>query len=153
MHLKTEEAIIQGCDGDKGAYLLHIELAKPRELQIGRLGKRRFKRGHYVYTGSALNGLSARIARHRRRTKKTHWHVDYLLRDAILRSYRKVPSGERQECLLNSAVAEHAQATMQVPGFGASDCSCDSHLTHFERPPALRQFRAEPPADGVEKTA
>ena len=47
-------------------------------LQIGSLGEREFRAGHYVYVGSAARGLEARIARHGRLRKKMHWHFVYL---------------------------------------------------------------------------
>ncbi len=51
-------------------------------MGVGRLGKREFDAGLYVYTGSALNSLPGRVGRHLRKLKKKHWHIDYLIADA-----------------------------------------------------------------------
>ena len=48
----------------KGSYILVIELKEEKIIQIGKLGKIHFKKGFYVYIGSALNGLEQRITRH-----------------------------------------------------------------------------------------
>ena len=64
---------------DSGAYLLLVRLSKASRITVGRLGTFAFPRGWYVYAGSAMRGLSGRIARHRRSRKERHWHIDYLL--------------------------------------------------------------------------
>ncbi|HSF57479.1 MAG TPA: DUF123 domain-containing protein [Candidatus Binatia bacterium] len=46
---------------------------------MGKLGDAVFPAGTYVYTGSAMKGLAARVKRHCSRKKKIHWHIDYLL--------------------------------------------------------------------------
>ena len=115
-------------------------------LRIGRLGTFDFPAGWYVYTGSAMNGLRARVARHlRRRTcppkppgrsrKRLHWHVDYLLRRARIADVILQPSPEREECRLNARIAALPGATIPVPGFGSSDCGCPAHLVRFSRRP------------------
>ena len=50
-----------------GVYQLHLRLAVAARLEIGRLGTYDFPAGRYIYTGSALSGLSRRLARHRAR--------------------------------------------------------------------------------------
>ncbi len=67
---------------ERGVCQLHLLIAKPARLKIGRLGVFLFPAGRYVYTGSALSGLNRRLARHQRQEKRLHWHIDYLLRHA-----------------------------------------------------------------------
>lgn len=91
---------------DRGTYALVIFLPRAQTIRVGALGAFKFPRGYYLYIGSALNGLSARVARHlanarrfdaqsmalrnlrgerlrqRRRGKKRFWHIDYLLEHA-----------------------------------------------------------------------
>lgn len=55
---------------DRGSYLVLLELAEPAEIETGSLGRIAFPAGWYVYAGSARKGLSARLARHKRRTGK-----------------------------------------------------------------------------------
>ncbi|MFQ3573788.1 MAG: DNA/RNA nuclease SfsA, partial [Thermodesulfovibrionales bacterium] len=66
---------------DRGCYLLLMYLEKTRPIKIGLKGEILFPSGFYVYVGSAKVGLQKRIARHRRRLKKLHWHIDYLTRE------------------------------------------------------------------------
>jgi len=63
----------------KGSYILLIKLLKDSEIKVGSLGTISFKKGFYVYVGSAMGGLEQRINRHLRKNKKTFWHIDYLL--------------------------------------------------------------------------
>ncbi len=120
-----------------GVYHLVIHLAKRTTLRVGRLGRFTFPAGCYVYTGSAMSGLEARLARHRRRRKKLHWHIDYLLRRAQLVDVVATPSTRNSECAHNRRVLGMADAEVVAPGFGSSDCRCPAHLVRFRSPPAL----------------
>jgi sugar fermentation stimulation protein A len=63
---------------DRGCYLLVLNNTRTFSKRIGALGEREFKKGYYVYAGSALKGLNSRIKRHMRKNKKIHWHLDYI---------------------------------------------------------------------------
>ena len=108
----------------KGSYVLLIYLEKDKEIQIGKLGKTAFKKGYYVYIGSALNGLEQRINRHLRNDKKTHWHIDYLLKIAKIDSVFYKQHNKKEEC----RIAKSFSKLKSVDGFGSSDCDCKSHL-------------------------
>ncbi|MCK4902633.1 MAG: GIY-YIG nuclease family protein, partial [Thermoplasmatales archaeon] len=82
----------------KGSYILLIELENDSKIQIGKLGDILFKKGFYVYIGSALNGLEQRINRHLRADKKLHWHIDYLLKSAKVDSVYYKENDQREEC-------------------------------------------------------
>lgn len=106
-------------------YQLHIRVAHPVRVEVGRFGTFDFPAGNYVYTGSARRNFEARIARHLRRDKTLRWHIDYLLAApgvAVLEVLRSMTP----ECELNRATP----GEIPVPGFGASDCrhGCASHL-------------------------
>ncbi|RLB63576.1 MAG: DNA/RNA nuclease SfsA, partial [Deltaproteobacteria bacterium] len=58
---------------DGGAYLLLLRLTRAHSVRIGKLGTRRFDAGYYLYVGSAMRNLTARINRHLRKTKTHHW--------------------------------------------------------------------------------
>lgn len=111
-----------------GIYQLYLRLGEPIRIQVGRLGTFDFLAGCYVYTGSALNGLEQRIARHRRREKRLHWHIDYLLAHAELERVLVFPTRERLECELNRRTMTDAGGQVIVRGFGSSDCRCRTHL-------------------------
>lgn len=122
---------------DKGSYLLGMRLDEDVLLAIGRLGRFAFPAGYYVYAGSARGpgGLSARLARHWRREKRFHWHVDYLLACVHLVEVWTAVSTQRLECVWAKAIMEMAGARVIVPRFGASDCRCPTHLIYFSRRP------------------
>ncbi len=118
----------------KGTYFLLIEVKKDLEVKVGALGNVPFKQGMYVYVGSGLKNLEARLDRHRKMSKGKsnvrRWHVDYLLshpRVELLDVYYK--KGEkREEC----KTAKHfAKLGKPVKGFGSSDCNCGSHLFYL----------------------
>ena len=132
---------------DRGAYCLLIHLRAEREVTIGRLGRFHFPEGYYLYYGSAMRGLAARIARHQRRAKKLRWHIDYLLALPAAKVVAAIPypsaSGEREECRLNRAVQQWPGMIVPVPGFGSSDCTsgCPAHLTYIEKSPITLSLR------------
>ena len=129
----------------KGSYILLVELATEKNALIGKLGYLFFPKAFYAYVGSAMNGLEARLARHLRKEKGLHWHIDYLLKEAKLLETILCPSEPfapchsegtkrpknlaqgkfRVECFLARALAKEFQS---IPGFGSSDCKCQSHL-------------------------
>ena len=110
-------------------YQLLIEVAGPLRLRIGRLGTFDFPAGVYVYTGSALRNLEARVKRHLSTAKKMHWHIDYLLAAPGVRVL-EVRRHADAECRVNQRVG----GEIAVPGFGASDCRarCGGHLQRLD---------------------
>ncbi|MGC8811996.1 MAG: GIY-YIG nuclease family protein [Candidatus Aenigmatarchaeota archaeon] len=117
----------------KGAYLLFIKLEKDERIKIGKLGSFDFKKGFYVYSGSALKNLEARVKRHAQKKKKFFWHIDYLLnsKKAKIVSILAIESKKRIECKLNKIVSSLPGAKFLVKKFGSSDCKCKSHLVYF----------------------
>jgi Uri superfamily endonuclease len=109
-------------------YQLEIDLAAPVRVAVGRLGVFDFPAGSYIYTGSARRNPEARVARHLRREKKLHWHIDYLLAAPGAR-VTGVVRHAGAECAVNRLVA----GARVAPGFGASDCraGCGSHLKYL----------------------
>ncbi len=110
----------------KGIYALIMHLPHPRKISIGSSRSPvRFSGGYYAYVGSAFGGISARVNRHLGNVKKRHWHIDYLLEEAPVTEVIIGETETRAEC----AVARALDAQFKsVPGFGASDCRCSSHL-------------------------
>ena len=108
-----------------------LRLRRARTIQVGRLGRFEFEAGYYVYTGSAMGGLEARLARHQRQRKKLWWHIDYLLRQAELVDVAAVPTSRRVECERNRWVLSLPGADIPVKGFGSSDCNCVTHLVRL----------------------
>ncbi len=114
---------------EAGAYLLILDLARPLRLDIKTLPGARLETGRYAYAGSARGpgGIRARVARHLRADKKTHWHIDRLTARARITDLRVFPGGS--ECELVARLLAQADTSVPVPGFGSSDCArCESHL-------------------------
>jgi sugar fermentation stimulation protein A len=111
---------------DKGSYLLVLKWKRKRNLQVGHLEKIPFPKGYYVYVGSAMKHLSARMARHTKKDKPVHWHIDYLTHEAECVIPMAVRSSQRLECDIAKALSTVME---QGPaGFGSSDCQCPTHL-------------------------
>lgn len=110
----------------KGSYFLYIFLSKKKRIRIGKLGILNFKKGNYIYVGSALNNLEKRIARHKRNKKKLHWHIDYLLKHANIKRVKRFYSNKKIECKLARKIKG-----IPIKNFGCSDCKCISHLFYI----------------------
>mgnify|MGYP002524245734 CR=1 FL=1 len=112
----------------KGCYCLIIEVDENQHLKIGRKLEIDFKKGFYVYIGSAMNSRESRVKRHLSKRKKLHWHVDYLLKnneitEVIYNLDKKV------ECDLSQQLVKNNK---YIKDFGCSDCDCESHLFYFK---------------------
>jgi Uri superfamily endonuclease len=117
-----------------GTYTLILSCANNARIQVGRLGTMQLQRGYYVYLGSALGpgGLRARIAHHQKLSTQPHWHIDHLRAHTRLRSVWLRYDGRRREHEWARAILKVKDATIPVPGYGASDCSCPSHVYFFK---------------------
>ena len=111
----------------KGVYCLVIKVKKDTNIEVGAIGNINFKKGTYVYVGSAQNSLEKRIKRHYSLNKKFHWHIDYLLDNPNVKIehalYKIAP--KKQECKI---AQELLKTEFPIKEFGCSDCNCKSHL-------------------------
>lgn len=138
----------------KGVYCLCISVEEELEIRVGTLGRLYFPPGRYIYIGSALNGLEARILRHMNTSlgihKVVHWHIDYLLKEALVRidSIYFLVTNEKKECALAAEVSKRGEP---IKGFGCSDCNCVSHLFRVEKCDFLSKFgmEARHPSDHI----
>ena len=112
-------------------YCLMIMLSTNSQITVGKLGKLDFKKGYYVYVGSALNSIEGRIKRHLKDEKKLFWHVDYLLNSSntIIKEVIFEDSSQKWECNIAMQISKKG---IPLKKFGCSDCKCDSHLFYFE---------------------
>lgn len=128
----------------RGTYALLLRLDTPHTIEVGALGAFDFPAGWYLYCGSAHGpgGLTARLARHRRRTdKRFHWHIDYVRAATELVEAWISSSEARQECDWAAAATRLPGANIVADGLGSSDCGCSSHLIHYTQRPELKMFR------------
>ncbi|MEJ5299672.1 MAG: DNA/RNA nuclease SfsA [Thermodesulforhabdaceae bacterium] len=122
---------------DRGSYLLLGFLPENLTLSVGSIGERFFRKGFYVYVGSAMNSLSQRINRHLRRKKSLHWHIDMLTPFLKKLTPLRIESSERLECLIAKRLCSIADST--VSRFGSSDCNCPGHLFWMISNPLYRE--------------
>lgn len=119
----------------KGTYLLHLKLNKTQHIRIGRIGNIRFKKGFYVYVGSARNGIIQRVSRHLKDKKKLFWHIDYFIdnNQASVESVFYTEDKDISECDIarNLGKGNFKNSIFPVRDFGCSDCSCESHFFYL----------------------
>ncbi|MFB6071463.1 MAG: DUF123 domain-containing protein [Halobacterium sp.] len=123
-----------------GTYTLLVSLPESATVEFGAAGARDLDSGWYAYTGSAFGaGGLARVERHRElaagERDARHWHVDYLLGHPAA-SIDAVYVTEREDVECETA-RRLADAATPVPGLGASDCDCDTHLAYASERSAL----------------
>lgn len=132
---------------DTGLYMVLLSNPGGR-VGVGAMGTITLDAGWYIYVGSARSGLTARVARHRRRgRKRMHWHIDYL-REAsrweeafLVREPLAEAPADNREAALAAAVEEIADGS--VPGFGSTDSPRASHLFYFTSDPRRRRAFVE----------
>ncbi len=122
-----------------GIYALEIRLDQDIRLDVGALGKVTFKKGTYVYVGSAQTNLEKRVQRHMRKEKKLFWHIDYLLSSnhAKITKVLHREEGKTAECEVAQELGKQGDP---VVGFGCSDCNCESHLFRLADSESLKGF-------------
>lgn len=116
---------------ERGCYLLIIRVSE--DIIVYTKSKSfSLKAGLYIYVGSAFikGGLYTRVRRHLKKSKKTHWHIDYLTAEPSVSivGFYAIPWRGDKDCeqFLASALLRKFKS---VVGFGATDKRRDSsHL-------------------------
>ncbi|MBN1119700.1 MAG: GIY-YIG nuclease family protein [Anaerolineae bacterium] len=113
-----------------GTYVLIVEVDGAFRGQVGKLGEVVLPEGIYAYVGSAhgSGGLRARVLRHLRADKCLHWHIDTLTELYPVREVWVTMSPDRLECRWSRLLENLPGIDVPAPGFGSSDCDCQSHL-------------------------
>jgi len=107
-------------------YILWITLDKDIQTKIGRLGRINFKKGVYLYVGSAKENFQARIERHLVKKKRIFWHIDYLLFLNCTKIKQIWTTNKDKECKIAQFLYKKGYSFLNR--FGSSDCNCRSHL-------------------------
>jgi Uri superfamily endonuclease len=130
-------------DSRPGTYALILVSSTGQPVQVGKRGRLIVRPGFYVYVGSAFGpgGLGARVARHCREQKRLRWHIDYLRAAAAPDEVWYTLDPVSVECRWAEAFRQMPGSSMPMDGFGASDCSCRTHLFYFPRRPSRSRFR------------
>jgi len=118
---------------DAGSYLLILKHNKSKNIVIGKLGETFFKEGFYIYVGSAMKNLQARLERHKRKRKRLFWHIDYFREEADLIKTIPIRSSFKHECDLAKKIKDITDG--YIKDFGVSDCKCVSHLFYVKKNP------------------
>ncbi len=127
-------APVRFAEEDRGAYMLLLFLKEAAVIKVGALGEMTFAPGYYLYAGSARAHLKSRVSRHlRKKRKRFHWHIDYLRAYAAEAKALPIFTGQDIECEM--AASLQSIGGRPVKNFGASDCSCTSHLFQFSENP------------------
>jgi sugar fermentation stimulation protein A len=118
---------------DSGLYIAIVYLPKTEPITIGKLGTFKFRKGFYLYVGSARRNLTTRIERHGKKKKPLRWHIDYLSSKARMLGAIIISDLQQSECKLAKQLSRMFE--LAVAGFGASDCSCGGHLFYAAKLP------------------
>lgn len=118
-------------------YNLLLENKTENRINVGSLGTIHFKKGYFVYTGSAfgVNGYH-RIHRHLinfnydniyrgPKNYKKWWHIDYLNDYMAIIGFLLSKTDKKMECMIANLLSDEFDG---IEGFGCSDCSCYTHL-------------------------
>lgn len=126
-----------------GTYALVLKSSFDQLIEIGKFGRLPVPSGFYVYVGSAFGpgGLKARIVHHKRISTRPHWHIDFLRAHLQLNEIWYTYDCGHREHQWADTFGRLMGATIPMAGFGASDCSCASHLFAFTTQPSIHSFR------------
>ncbi len=122
----------------RGVYSLIVYIEDTIIADIGVQENVCFQKGYWIYVGSAQGtgstNLKNRLHRHFRADKKTHWHIDYLLKENVeLIDAIWSESDKNYECLILSQLIASGDFIPEPKGFGAGDCKnkCTAHLVSY----------------------
>ena len=102
-----------------------------------------FKKGNYIYIGSAKGCLEARLRRHLKKDKKIYWHIDYLLKDGRTQISQIWMILKSIECETAEAFYRNPFTEIVRKGFGSSDCKCETHLFYIKNKERIKKFLKE----------
>ena len=126
-----------------GTYVIILEATKGFNITAGKLGRLTGRSGFYAYAGSAFGpgGVSARVKHHRQITPSPHWHIDYLRVKLRFNEAWYTHDPRKRECEWTRTLRAMKGALAPFHGFGASDCTCPTHLIYFKTHPSFQGFR------------
>ena len=127
----------------QGSYILILHMEFDNMIEVGRLGTIMFPQGYYAYIGSALGtgGLTSRLRHHLDSAYNPRWHIDYLRKRAVPEEAWVCEQEEKLEHEWASLFKKMKGAAVPAPGFGSSDCTCKTHLYHFQKRPLVQSFK------------
>jgi Uri superfamily endonuclease len=137
------QAFPASIDARFGTYALMFACLTAVHMPVGRLGRVFLPAGYWIYVGSAFGpgGLRARLNHHLKPSARPHWHLDYIKRALHAQEIWTTTDTVKREHDWVGIMAAMEGASLPLAGFGATDCSCRSHIIHFPRRPGFFGFR------------
>ena len=125
-----------------GTYALILESKKDFATQVGKLGRFIGKPGYYIYIGSAfgLGGMEARLNHHRKLSLNPRWHIDYIRGYLALKEIWLTHDTEKREHDWANILIAMSNTVIPYADFGASDCTCPTHLFYYPEILAFETF-------------
>jgi len=126
-----------------GTYALVYQCTTPFRATVGKLGPMEGGPGCWIYVGSAFGsgGLKARLRHHLKPSQRPHWHLDYIKAGLQPLEIWVTADTEKREHAWAQVFSGLQGSTCPAAGFGATDCSCRSHLIFRSRRPSFSTFR------------
>jgi Uri superfamily endonuclease len=123
-----------------GIYCLILKIKESIMQDVGVLGLIPFSKGDYAYIGCAKKGMEKRLLRHLSEDKNIHWHIDFLLSNGEVEIHEIYFTSDKNMdvCKIAKKVSLNS---VYINGFGASDCSCKSHLFKLRNKDFLKGFK------------
>jgi len=128
-----------------GSYALVFKCTVPFQVVTGKLGPIFISGGYWIYVGSAFGqgGLRARLTHHLKPSHRPHWHIDYIKSAMRLVEIWTTTDTAKREHDWAMVFSTLNGASRPIPGFGATDCMCRSHLIHLPRRPGFSNFKKQ----------
>jgi len=125
-----------------GTYALIFSCPVPFKAVAGKLGPVFISSGYWIYVGSAFGpgGLRSRLSHHLKPSHRPHWHLDYIKSALRPVEFWTTTDPVKREHNWAAVLAALNGASRPIQGFGATDCTCRSHLIHLPRLPGFYHF-------------
>jgi Uri superfamily endonuclease len=126
-----------------GTYALVFQCSAPFQAVAGKLGAVFLTSGYWIYVGSAFGpgGLRSRLSHHLQPSHRPHWHLDYIKNGLSSVEIWTTTDAIKREHEWVAIFSTFNGATRPIDGFGASDCTCRSHLIHLPQRPSFERFK------------
>lgn len=128
-----------------GTYALVFSCPASVNAIAGKLGPICLSSGYWIYVGSAFGpgGLRSRLSHHLKPSRRPHWHFDYVKHALRPVEAWTTTDPVKREHDWSRLVSALKGASCPIAGFGATDCSCRSHLIHMTRLPGFSGFKKQ----------